>query len=273
MLKISKYQGLGNDFIICLDEELPNKDYSALAINLCNNVVTGITDGLICVKTNPLTMVFYNRDGSVGTMCGNGLRCFVRYCYDNNLLKDDFNVVSTLAGEYETKIISTEPFIVKAKMNKPDYSSKTLKIKTDKEEYFNQNVKYKDQNYSINCVFMGTHHTVIFVDDVQNISEELGHYMCHLSIFDDRTNVDFVQIVSENHLLVKTYERGVGFTLACGTGACASFCVARRYNKCASKITVSFEKGSLQIEEDKEENVYMQGETELVGEWKYSLNK
>lgn len=273
MLKISKYQGLGNDFIICLDDDLLNKDYSQLAKELCNNDVSGVTDGLICVKTNPLTMVFYNQDGSVGTMCGNGLRCFIRYCYDNNLLKNKNNVVSTLAGLYETTITSTNPFLVKAKMNKPDYSSQTLKIKTKQKEYFNQVVKYKDQEFIINCVFMGTHHTVIFVDDVLNISEELGSFMCHLPIFDDRTNVDFVQIISENHLHVKTFERGVGFTLACGTGACASFCVARRNKKCNEKITVSFEKGNLQIEEDEEGNVYMQGPTELVNEWKYSLNK
>lgn len=272
MLKISKYQGLGNDFIICMDEELPYKDYSDLAIKLCNNEITGVTDGLICVKVNPLEMVFYNRDGSIGTMCGNGLRCFVRYCYDNNILDSKYNNVLTKAGLYETKIVSTSPFVVEAKMNKPDYSVKKLLIKSNKEEFFNELVEFNGHEYILNCVFMGTHHTVIFVDNLENITEELGSHMCHLPIFDDRTNVDFVQIVSEKCLKVKTYERGVGFTLACGTGACASLCVARRYGKCLEQVTVHFELGSLDVREDEEHNIYMIGPAELVDVWKYSLN-
>lgn len=272
MLRITKYQGLGNDFIICKDNDLPNKDYSNLAVQLCNNNITGVTDGLICVKENPLTMVFYNRDGSVGTMCGNGLRCFIKYCYDNDIIKDSFNVVSTKAGMYETTIISTNPFLVEAKMNMPDYKAKTLKIKTEKEEYINEPVKFENKDYYLNCVFMGTHHTVIFVDDFKQVTDELGRYMCHLDIFDDRTNVDFVQVISPTHLKVKTYERGVGFTLACGTGACASFCVAKRFNKCLDNVVVEFENGCLNIKE-KMNNVYMEGPATLVDEWKYSLNK
>lgn len=271
MLKISKYQGLGNDFIICKDDELPHKDYSKLAIELCNNTISGVTDGLICVKTNPLTMIFYNRDGSVGTMCGNGLRCFVKYCYDENILKEDINVVHTKAGLYQTNIVTINPFLVSANMGEPDYSAKTLKIKTNKDEYLNEVERFNEDDYYLNCVFMGTHHTVIYVDSLKNVTEELGFHMCHLPIFDDRTNVDFVQIASKDHLKVKTYERGVGFTLACGTGACASFSVSKRYNLCHNNIVVEFEKGILKIKEE-DGNIFMEGPAECIGVWKYSLN-
>lgn len=272
MLNISKYEGLGNDFIICKDEDLPHKDYSKLALELCNNSLTGSTDGLICVKTNPLTMIFYNKDGSIGTMCGNGLRSFIKYCYDNNIIQDLNNDVITKAGIYKTKIISINPFLVEANMGKPDYSTATLKINSDKEEYLNEVYSFGGADYYLNCIFMGTHHTVIYVNDVENISEELGFHMCHLPIFDDRTNVDFVQIVSESHLKVRTYERGVGFTLACGTGACASFCVSRKYKKCSSEVFVEFKKGSLKIKEE-DESVIMIGPATLINTWKYSFNK
>lgn len=271
MIKISKYQGLGNDFIICLDQDLLTKDYSQLAKELCNNQITGVTDGLICVKTNPLTMIFYNQDGSIGTMCGNGLRCFVKYCYDNKIISTNKNTILTGAGYYETEIISTDPFMVEVKMNKPDYSNQLLKIKTNKEEFINEKISFQNKDYYLNCVFMGTHHTVIFVDDLKEVDEELGRFMCHLPIFDDRTNVDFVQIESRNKLLVRTYERGVGFTLACGTGACASFVIAKRFAKCDNWVDVCFENGSLRISQ-KEDNVYMLGPSELVATWKYSLN-
>ena len=268
MINISKYQGLGNDFIICLDNDRPNKDYSSLAKELCNNKITGTTDGLICVKTNPLTMVFYNQDGSIGTMCGNGLRCFVKYCYDNNIIKEKENIVLTGAGKYETKIVCTDPFMVEVKMNKPNYSNDILKIKTEKEEFINEKICFQNKDYYLNCVFMGTHHTVIFVDSLRELTEELGHFMCHLPIFEDRTNVDFVQVDSRKKLLVKTYERGVGFTLACGTGACASFVVTKRFDKCDDWVDVCFEKGSLKISQ-KEDNIYMLGPAELISTWEY----
>ena len=175
------------------------------------------------------------------------------------------------AGYYETQIISTDPFMVEVKMNKPDYSNQLLKIKTNKEEFINEKISFQNKDYYLNCVFMGTHHTVIFVNDLKEVNEELGHFMCHLPIFDDRTNVDFVQIESRNKLLVRTYERGVGFTLACGTGACASFVVAKRFAKCDNWVDVCFENGSLRISQ-KEDNVYMLGPSELVATWKYSLN-
>lgn len=266
MIKVSKYQGLGNDFIICLDKDAKcksNSDYSHLAIKLCNNEILGSTDGLICVKTNPLEMVFYNKDGSIGTMCGNGLRCFIKYCWDNSIINDSFNVVKTKAGLYETYIESVEPFIVKAKMGLPNYDNQILKIKTAEKNFINQKVMFNNKDYYLTSMFMGTHHTVIFVEKLKELTEELGYFMCHLDIFDDRTNVDFVEFVNKNELKVKTYERGVGYTLACGTGACASFCAARLFKMCEENVVVHFENGDLIISEI-HDNIYMTGPCEKI---------
>lgn len=265
MIKYSKYQGLGNDFIICLDCDLENKDYSTLAKTLCNNEHFGKTDGFISVKTNPLTMNFYNQDGSIGTMCGNGLRCFVRYCYDNKLLTKMSNTVYTKAGAYETKIVNINPFIVEVKMGNESYGNDLLKIKTDKKTFINECVEFNGQKYYLTSLFMGTHHTVIFVDNLDTLTEELGHYMCHLDIFFDRTNVDFVYVKNESEIHVKTYERGVGYTFACGTGACASFAVARMFKMCSDSVKVIFEKGSLDISY-KDDSIWMRGPAELVKE-------
>lgn len=264
MLKYSKYQGLGNDFIICVDSDLNNKDYSNIAKNVCNNNITGKTDGFISVKTNPLEMVFYNQDGSVGTMCGNGLRCFIRFCYDHNIINTLENDVVTKAGLYRTTITNTTNFTVKVNMNKPNYSAKYLEINTNKEEFVDEEIEFNNEAYKLTSLFMGTHHTVIFVNSKEDITEELGHFMCHLPIFKDRTNVDFVIIKDEKTLLLKTYERGVGFTDACGTGACASFCVSRKKEKCLDKVRVYFDLGYLDISCDKNGDIFMEGPAELI---------
>lgn len=263
MIKISKYQGLGNDFIICDDEKLLEYDFSKLAQILCNNKKTGKTDGFIFVKKKPLTMFFYNQDGSIGTMCGNGLRCFVKYCYDNGIIKKLENDVITKAGTYKTQIINKEPFIVKVQMGKPNFSASFLKIKTDLNEYINQEYIYNEKSYKLTSLFMGTHHTVVFINSLEELTEELGHTLCHLSIFDDRTNVDFVVVKNEKELHVKTYERGVGYTQACGTGACASFVVASMFGLCSNDVEVHFELGSLKINESNGE-IYMQGPAEKI---------
>lgn len=271
MFKYSKYEGLGNDFIICQDKDINNKEYSKIAINLCNSKAIGKTDGFISVKTNPLTMIFYNQDGSVGTMCGNGLRCFIKYCYDNKIINNLENEVYTKAGIYKTKIISTDPFLVKVRMGNESYSNDILKIKTDKNEFINEIIKFNNKDYKLTSLFMGTHHTVIFVDSLEELTEELGHYMCHLPIFEDRTNVDFVVVKNEHELHVKTYERGVGYTLACGTGACASFAVARRFNLCSDEVMVLFEKGHLNISFE-DSSIWMVGPCELVKRYEEKIN-
>ena len=271
MFKYSKYEGLGNDFIICQDKDINNKEYSKIAINLCNSPAIGKTDGFISVKTNPLTMIFYNQDGSVGTMCGNGLRCFIKYCYDNKIINNLENEVYTKAGIYKTKIISTDPFLVKVRMGNESYSNDILKIKTDKNEFINEIIKFNNKDYKLTSLFMGTHHTVIFVDSLEELTEELGYFMCHLPIFEDRTNVDFVVVKNEHELHVKTYERGVGYTLACGTGACASFAVARRFNLCSDNVKVIFEKGSLKISYD-QSSIWMEGPCEFIKSYEEKIN-
>ena len=264
MLKYSKYQGLGNDFIICLDKELKYKNYSKIANIICNMDINGKTDGFISVRETPLEMNFYNRDGSVGTMCGNGLRSFVKYCYDNKIITNFNNDVLTKAGLYETKIIDTSNFSVKVKMGKPNYSASFLEIKTNKEKFINEEILFNSTKYYLTSLFMGTHHTVIFVKDLKELTEELGYFMCHLPIFKDRTNVDFVCVKDKKHIQMKTYERGVGYTLACGTGACASFCVCRLKGLVDERATVSFELGTLEISEDEEGNIYMQGPAQKI---------
>lgn len=261
MLDYQIYEGLGNTFVIIQEKDIKEYDYSLLAITLCKTL--DLIDGLIIVKTKPLTMLYYNRDGSNGKMCGNGIRCFIRYCYENHLINQPTNEVLTLAGIYKTKIISFNPFLVKVNMGTPYFKNDLLKMKINSETFLNQKMTYQNITYYLSTLLIGVIHTVIIVDDLTKIDENLASYFCHLEIFEDRSNVDFVKVVNQNTLKVITYERGIGFTKACGTGACASFVITRINNLVDREVKVFFDKNYLTICQ-LDSDIYMSGPTQLV---------
>lgn len=179
------YHGLGNTFVI---EDYNQKyDKPEMAIKMCNNEY----DGLILVKTKPLEMIIYNKDGSFAKMCGNGIRCFIEYCYDKKIITKLTNLVLTGSGFVNTVILSTNPFFVKVEM-KTD-SKITIKPIT-----INQN------KYIANVINTGVNHAVIICDDLNKaLSDAKDIYEC--SNFNKEVNIDFVKITKDIYL--KTYER------------------------------------------------------------------
>lgn len=218
-MKIEKMHGCGNDF--CVLEYKDQIDYSQLAIKVCNRK-TGIGgDGMIVVKNNPLEMIFYNADGSRAPMCGNGIRCFAKYCFDHALVKQKKLDVLTQAGKKTIEIITDDPFMCKVHMGMPLFQNSLLHIKDDLPS-FGRILKLKERNITVYTLFMGTVHTVLFVPDLNSELLNSAEEICNHPLFTQKTNVNFVQVVNRKTIQVKTYERGVGWTLACGTGCCAS---------------------------------------------------
>lgn len=250
-MKFSKYHGLGNDFIIIDYQE--NMDYSALAKQICHRHYGLGADGVIVCKIDPLEMLFYNQDGSRGTMCGNGMRCFAKYLVDEKLINQPRFSVQTLAGNIEVMINEAD---ISVNMGKPNFSSQDLKIKTNLDVFLKQELL----GVQVSSVFIGTIHTVVFVDDLDGVvNSDLGYQICHHEIFADQTNVNFVEVVDYQNFKVRTYERGVGWTLACGTGACASFIIGRLEKKCQDKVFINFENGYLQIQMTTDGHILMHG--------------
>lgn len=262
-IKVSKYHGLGNDFILTKYDESYNIEKLVVA---CCDRHTGIgADGMIFVKENPLEMVYYNQDGSRAPMCGNGIRCFAAYCFDEGICQDEGIPVQTLAGEKVVYRVSDSPFVVRVDMEKPIDSNELLNV-DENESVWKRNVCGVD-TYSL---FMATVHTVVFVEDAfDEKNVELGKKICHDSLFHKQTNVNFVQIKDKNHIVVMTYERGCGITLACGTGACASVVVANRLGLVDTNCDVELKIGHLQI--DLEDHVFMSGPAKKImeGEFEY----
>ena len=260
-IKFSKYHGLGNDFI--LTRYMEDIDVLKLVQSCCDRH-TGIgADGMIFVKEDPFEMVYYNQDGSRAPMCGNGIRCFAAYCFDEGIHTDEVLAIKTLAGEKIVHRISTSPFEVCVDMEQPIYDNAMIDV-DEKENVWKRQIFGVD-TYSL---FMATTHTVVFVDDAfgeKNI--ELGKSICHDALFKKQTNVNFVQVIDDTHIQVMTYERGCGITLACGTGACASVVVANKLGFVQNCCEVKLKLGSLKIEV--KDHVYMTGPAKKICEGEF----
>ena len=271
MIQFQKYHACGNNFIIINNLNYPNDDYTKLAQSMCN-YNTGIgADGLIIVKTNPLEMIFYNQDGTRGKMCGNGVRCFGKYVLDNIYPTHEHLSIVTLAGMIEIDVLQKEPLLFRVDMGSPKYDKETIGLK---EEYeLIEQVEFESKKYTLYNLFMGVTHTVVFVDDLQEtIKSKLGEYICYHPMFIDRSNVDFVEILSKDECNMKTYERGVGWTAACGTGSCAVYIIGKKLNMFNEKIKVNFENGSVNLEQENE-NIILYAGAEKICDGTYILKR
>lgn len=264
MKPITKYHGLGNDFLLVDERDFLGEDYAKLAQTHCDRH-TGIgADGFILVRQNPLTMIFYNADGSKAPMCGNGIRCFAKYCVDEKIVNKNTFTVQTPAGEKQIVVQSKDPFTARVHMGRPDFDPKAIAV-NEGEPVWGYPLGVDGKTLYIHSFFMNTVHTVVFVQNRDDIFDmELGQKICHHPFFKEQTNVNFVYAIDKNTIEMRTYERGVGPTLACGTGACAAAVAAKRKGLCGELVTVRLPKGQLMITVTDDEEVYMSGPAALI---------
>ena len=275
-IKFTKMNGLGNDFVILDYEEYQktNLPPDKLAEKLCNRNFCIGADGLIIVNPNSdiadISWIFYNSDGSLAQMCGNGMRCFSRYIYDNKIIdKKEFSV-ETKAGIIKPEIISDNE--VRVNMGSPVLEPKKIPVKSE----FNLNIPYKadDNNFMINTVSMGNPHCIIFVEkESKKLALELGAKIETDPIFPEKTNVEFAEILSRNEVIINVWERGCGITSACGTGACATTVAGILNGYLDNTVKANLPGGTLKIEwqgspADTKHNVFMTGRADysFIGE-------
>lgn len=271
-IKVTKMQGLGNDFVIVDFEEYIKTDLSMpeLAKKICDRNFGIGADGLIITnlvpKTGDIGWYFYNSDGTIAQMCGNGIRCFAKYVRDKKLLDKNSFEVETLAGIIVPEI--QEDGTVKVKMSKPVLEAAKIPFKGEK--ILNYPIRVKDREFKINAISMGNPHCVIFVeenDDIMELALYYGPLLENHELFPEKTNVEFIKIKSRNEVDFRVFERGCGITLACGTGACAAVVAGILNNLTDKKVKVNLLGGSLIIDwqgssEDTNHNVFMTGPAE-----------
>jgi len=279
MIKFEKYHGLGNDFIIFNYKDLilnniKEENFSDLAVKVCN-IHTGIgADGMMVLveKEDRCQMIFINSDGSIASMCGNGIRCFSNYIYNNKILDGTNYKVETLAGLLSLDIYPNEEFTVRVNMGKPILDPNFIPVNTSKEIFIDEDIIINEKKYKVSSLLMGVPHTVLFVDNFEDIDLlKIGKAIENNPIFPEKTNVNFVQILNKDEVIIETWERGAGHTLACGTGSCASIVIGKLLGYLNSKVTVHLSLGDLAIEL-KDDDVYMTGPSKLIANGRYNYN-
>lgn len=251
-----KLHGVGNDFI-AIDGRFDNKDsndYSDLAKKVCHRRFGVGADGLLVVKTSDISdveMVYYNSDGSRANMCGNGLRCFCKFVYDNNIVKDTEFSVYTLDGikKISLNIESEKKYTIRVNMGKPNFNPKNIPVNTNKEVFIKEKLLIDNKEVEVSSILMGVPHTIVFVDEL--IKEDIykyGKLIEENEIFPNKTNVNFVKVDDKDNIHVYTWERGCGYTLGCGTGMTASVILANYLGKTNEIVNVKSEGGSVRIE-------------------------
>lgn len=272
-MNITKYHGLGNDFIITTEDQIDLEKASDCARILCDRH-TGIgADGLIIVSQQPLTMVYYNSDGSRAEMCGNGIRCFAKYCHDHQITSDRSFDVSTLAGMMKIEIKSVSPFLVEVDMGTPNYQPTSIPVLTDRESFINRQLIINGELLNVSSLLLGVPHTVLEVENLaQTDLVKVGEQIATHSLFPKGTNVNFYQVHSNQHISMQTFERGAGLTLACGTGACAVAAYLQDHKGFERTMTVSLPLGDLIITRDGN-RVRMTGEAVKVFEGNFEVKQ
>ena len=271
MIKFTKMQGLGNDFICMNYDDISRYNLKIFSKFVCDRHFGIGADGVILYGKSRIAdckMRIFNNDGTEAEMCGNGIRCLAQYVYDKNIIRKDKLKIETLAGikEVEYKLENQKIMAVRVNMGIPQMDTSKLPV------YVPSTYKYKEKKckLSINAsdreligIFLkvGNPHMVIEVKDLRNFPvTKYGKLVENYKYFPQKTNVEFVQIINQDNIRIKVWERGVGETLACGTGAVASVYALYSEEKIKENCTVELEGGKLNINIDTHSGeVFMEG--------------
>lgn len=269
-MKFAKLEGLGNDYLFT--EDTPKNPARASRL-LCDRHYGVGADGLVLVikpdnKEYDIQVRIFNPDGSEAETCGNAIRCLGKYLYDRGKTKKQKLKVETLRGVIPTDLMVRDGRVyrVKANMGEPILSRSKIPLQyapgEEDKQVINEKVYLEDHNtFEFTGVSMGNPHCVIWVEDVDNFPvDKYGPQIETYSLFPKRTNVEFVQMVDEDLVKQRTWERGVGETLACGTGASAAVVAGVLAGKIKRKSKVELKGGILEIYwSEKDNHVYMTG--------------
>ena len=276
-LRFTKMQGIGNDYIYFSTFGQWINNPEALAVRLSDRHFGIGGDGVILVAPSRVAdaqMKMYNRDGTEGKMCGNGIRCVGKFLYDHgmvNIKEKDEITIETLSGIKSLKAYTTDGEVktLRVDMGKAILDPKQIPVDLSGDKVVDRRVTIGMQDYRITCVSIGNPHCVVFVDsDIDNINlEEIGPLFENDPIFPERVNTEFVTVLNDRTIKMRVWERGSGETWACGTGACAVAVAACENGFCkkGDDIKIKLKGGDLIINYT-DETVYMTGNAEKVYE-------
>ncbi len=284
-MNFTKMQGAGNDFILVEAGEI-NRDWSQMAVAICDRHFGIGADGLLVLLPShsaDFQTHIFNADGSETEACGNGLRCLIKYIIDTGLVNTGTQeiLVETVAGIRKARIYRAMGKLTKIQvgMGEPKFGAKDIPVVIEPKEgdlvdiksMLSYHVSIGGRKLLLNFVSMGNPHAIYFwqhpVSDFP--LSQLGPEVEQHKMFPNRVNFEVVNVVSRQQIEARVWERGVGETLACGSGACAVAAAAQLLGYIDNKVGVKLPGGTLEVEWDRGGEVLLSGPAEIVftGEW------
>ena len=262
----TKMHGLGNDYVCinCFRERV--EDPPGFARALCDRHYGIGADGLILIcpsKVSDFKMEIYNSDGSVAGMCGNGIRCLGKYVYDYGLTGKETLSIETKSGirNMHLHIQDGKACGAMVDMGVPRLNAHSIPILSEKDLVINDPIEVQKKNYRMTGISMGNPHAVIFSEERNGISlEETGRELEFHPRFPERANIEFCHVTARDRMEIRVWERGVGETLACGTGACAAVVASVLNDLTDEEVIVKLLGGELSVRWDRKVNhVFLEG--------------
>jgi diaminopimelate epimerase len=279
-LRFTKMQGCGNDFIV-VDDLAVEWDFDEGAVALLCDRHFGIgADGLILVRpaSDPdadFLMLYRNADGSLAEMCGNGVRVFARFLAETGRATGETLAVQTLGGVRRVGILRDADgafSLARVDMGVPTLDAALVPTTLDGDPVVDAAVDTALGEVRVTCVSMGNPHAIVWVDDVDDAPvTTLGPLVETAPVFPRKTNVEFAQAVGADRIRLRVWERGVGETLACGTGACATLVAASLTGRTGRRATIELPGGDLDVEWTETGTVLMTGPAETVYEGVWAI--
>lgn len=277
-MRFTKLHGAGNDFIV-VDARDANHDWQALALAICDRHTGVGADGLLTVNDSDvagLRMGLYNADGSEAELSGNGIRCFAKYAIDRGLIdpSDDVVTIETLAGVIAAEVRLTDGKVTSAKitMGRPRFAPQEIPVALTAEPPLTDvQLELNGRTLPVTCLSMGNPHAIHLSDSpVASFPlDTLGPQIENHAMFPNRTNFSVAHVTSRSQIEARTWERGVGATLACGSGSSAVIVAARLAGLVDDEVTIRVPGGVLELAWDGEGDVSLSGPAVEVfeGEW------
>lgn len=268
-MRFAKWHGIGNDFVMVADPDDSITFNGAQVRKICDRRFGVGADGVIRVAPGTdgadLFMDYVNSDGTLGEMCGNGIRCLALFAREEGLTSRSELKVSTRAGLKTVTVLDDGR--VRVDMGPPIFEPSELPMRWDGSDALHAKLELESEIVEATVVSMGNPHAVLFVDDPSAAPiTTLGPVIENLDVFPNGTNVEWAHVDSPDHVTMTVWERGSGQTLACGTGACAVAVAAKLVGGAGDEMTVSLPGGDLEVEWhgslDEEAPVYMTGPAE-----------
>lgn len=262
-IKMSKYQGLGNDYLI-LDPkknkvQLQGKKVALLCQRGCGLGADGMLYGPIEID-GKLGVRIFNADGSEAEISGNGVRIFAKYLIDEGYVTEKKFAIETMSGTIYVECLNSRATEFKVNMGKASFLSREIPVTGEVREVINETFTFHNEEYKATCLTVGNPHCIIFMDNVSaEKAKELGPYVENADEFPERMNLQICKQIDKGNLDIEIWERGSGYTKASGTGSCAAAAAAYRLGLVESRINVNQPGGMIQIDIGSDGTLYMTG--------------